>query len=65
MIVGCPSKEKEEDKVCANSNLITQMLANVDNNKKVEEKDTSNTSYASCKIIDTVSYKYHIGEKIR
>ncbi|MGX8850607.1 hypothetical protein [Amedibacillus sp. YH-ame10] len=44
MIVGCSSKEKEEDKVGANSNFVTQMLANVDNNKKVEEKDTPSTT---------------------
>lgn len=44
MIVGCSSKEKEEDKVGTKSDLITQMLANMDNNKKVEEKDTSNTT---------------------
>ncbi|MGX8833711.1 CAP domain-containing protein [Amedibacillus sp. YH-ame6] len=44
MIVGCSSKEKEEDKVGANSNLITQMLDDVDNNKKDGEKDTPSTT---------------------
>lgn len=39
MIVGCSSKEKENDKVGVNSNYIFEMLANVDNDKMVEEKD--------------------------
>lgn len=39
MIVGCSSKEKENNTVGVNSNYIFEMLANVDNGKMAEEKD--------------------------
>lgn len=57
MIVGRSSKDKEEDKVGANSNLITQMLDDVDNNKKAGEKDTPSTSFCTNQCISSTEWE--------